>query len=123
MANIVGIQGMTPPQLAFELERGGRFIQYQYCVSVIFMTFKRGTDIYFVAADHSPVIKGLPWTILSLVAGWWGIPWGPIFTVQSLWYNLRGGHDVTPQTAMALQVPISDKALLFREGRAAGSGS
>ncbi|MCB0698127.1 MAG: hypothetical protein KDC07_12230, partial [Chitinophagaceae bacterium] len=24
----------------------------------------------------------------SLVAGWWGIPWGPIRTLQSIWINL-----------------------------------
>ena len=121
MANIVGIQGMSPEHLAFELQRGGRFVQYQYCVSALVITFKRGTDIYFVPADHSAVFKGLGWTLLSLVAGWWGIPWGPIYTVQSLWYNLRGGHDMTPQVATVLQVPI-DKSTLYPEARGA-SGS
>jgi hypothetical protein len=29
------------------------------------------------------------------VAGWWGIPFGPVFTIQSLWRNLNGGIDVT----------------------------
>lgn len=122
MANIVGIQGMTPEHLAFELQRGGRFIQYQFCVSVVFMTFKHGTDIYFIPADHSAVVKGLPWTLLSFVAGWWGIPWGPIYTVQSLWHNLRGGHDITPQVATALQVPI-DKSTLYPEARGAAGGN
>jgi hypothetical protein len=122
MANIVGIHGMTPQQLAFELQRGGKFIQYQYCISALVITFKRGTDIYFIPADQSAVVKGLPWTILSFVVGWWGIPWGPIWTVQSLWHNLRGGHDVTPQAATVLQVPI-DKSTLYPEARGMGSGN
>ncbi len=96
MAKIVGIEGMNPQQLANELQSGARFVQYQYCVSVLIMTFKRGTDIYFIRADESKAVKGLVWTLLTLVAGWWGIPWGPIYTVQSLWVNLRGGHDLTP---------------------------
>jgi hypothetical protein len=46
------------------------------------------------------------------------IPWGPIYTVQSLWVNLRGGHDVTPQAATALRLPI-DKSMLYPEARKA----
>jgi hypothetical protein len=121
MAKIVGIEGMNPQQLANELQSGGRFVQYQYCVSVLIMTFKRGTDIYFLRAGESPTVKGLTWTMLTLVAGWWGIPWGPIYTVQSLWVNLRGGHDLTPQAATALQLPIDKSTLYPDQGRAAGA--
>ena len=45
--------------------------------------------------NESAVVKGLPYTLLSLVAGWWGIPWGPIFTIGALYNNLKGGKDVT----------------------------
>jgi hypothetical protein len=53
------------------------------------------------------------------VAGWWGIPWGPIYTVQSLWVNLRGRHDVTPLAATALRLPIDKSTLYPEEGRGA----
>jgi len=46
----------------------------------------------------------VPWTLLSLIAGWWGIPWGLIFTSQSLYINLRGGNDVTNEVANALRL-------------------
>ena len=110
MAKIVGIEGMTPQQLSQEIQRGGKFLQFQYCVSVIVMTFKRGTDIYFVRSGESPVAKGLGWTALTLVAGWWGIPFGPIFSVQSLWYNLKGGHDVTDGVVQALRLNVQSAA-------------
>ena len=42
-------------------------------------------------------LQGLPFTLLSLLLGWWGIPWGPIYTIQSLWVNLKGGRDVTQE--------------------------
>ena len=121
MANIVGIQGMSPQQVAFEVQRGAKFVQYQYCVSALVVTFKRGTDIYFVPAEQNRSIKGLGWTLLTLVAGWWGIPWGPIYTVQSLWVNLRGGLDLTPQAATALQLPVDRIALFPEDKKAAGA--
>jgi hypothetical protein len=104
MAQIKGIAGITPGELSFEINRGGKFVVYRYCFSVIFLTMWRGTDIYFVRADQSRVIKGLPWTLLTLLAGWWGIPWGPIHSVRALWTNLRGGEDVTAVVAESLKL-------------------
>ena len=85
------------------------------------MARERGTDIYFLRADESPAVKGLAWTFLTFVAGCWGIPWGPIFTVQSVWLNFRGGDDVTPLAATALRLPIDKSTLYPEEGRAAGA--
>jgi len=73
---IQGIEGMKHSELEFELQRGAKFIIFQYCVSVILLTFRRPSDIYFIRQGENAVVKGLPFTLLSLVAGWWGIPWG-----------------------------------------------
>ena len=32
----------------------------------------------------------------------WGIPWGPIWTIQSLAVNFRGGKDVTDAVVKSL---------------------
>ena len=92
---IIGTEGMTAAQVHAEVSRGGKFVIYQYCVSVVFMSFRRGSDIYFIPAGGSN--KGAKYSLLSLLLGWWGIPWGPIFTFQCLWNNSRGGKDVTAQ--------------------------
>jgi hypothetical protein len=94
---ILGIEGMSSDQLHFEIQRGAKLVCYQYCISIVVMTFRRSSDIYYVPAGSSAVSKGLPWTLLTLVAGWWGIPWGPIFTVQSLITNFKGGKDLTAE--------------------------
>ena len=99
---LVGIDHMSPGELSFELQRGGRFVTYYYCISIIVMTFRRGSHIYFIRAGESTVSKGLPWTLLTLVLGWWGIPWGPIWTIQSLAVNFRGGKDVTGAVVKSL---------------------
>ena len=101
---IVGIDGLTKEQLDLEVQRGGRFVLYMYCVSVIFMTFRRGTDVHFIRSGERAVLTGLPYTLLTLVTGWWGIPWGPIYTIQCLYTNLRGGKDVTA-TVLGTMVP------------------
>lgn len=99
---IVGIEHMSSAELTSELQRGGKFVMYYYCVSLLVITFRRGSDVHFIRAGESSISKGLLWSLLTFVMGWWGIPWGPIYTVQSLAVNFRGGKDVTPETVNAL---------------------
>jgi hypothetical protein len=100
---IRGIEGMRHGELDFEIRRGAKFVLFQYCISIIVLTFRRPSDIYFLRQGENPVVKGLPFTVLSLVAGWWGIPWGPIYTIQSVYNNSRGGKDVTQAVLNSLR--------------------
>lgn len=97
MAQIKGIEGMTVEQINSELSRGGKFVVFQYCISILVMTFKRGSDVYFIKAGESTVSKSIGFTLLSAVLGWWGFPWGPIYTIGSIYTNLNGGKDVTQE--------------------------
>lgn len=99
---IIGIKGMTLHELKNEIDRGGKFVIYQYCFSILVMTFKRPTDIYFIRAGESALGKSAGWTILTLFAGWWGIPWGPIYTVGSLITNFKGGKNVTNEVLRSI---------------------
>ena len=112
MANtkISGIEGMSADQVRFELDRGGRFVLFQYCVSLLVVTFKRPSPIYFIRAGESAFGKSIGFTLLTLVAGWWGIPWGPIYSVQSIYRNLSGGKDVTKEITVALKSPTAPAA-------------
>ena len=94
---IQGAEGLTYEQIQQEVGRGGKFVIYQYCFSVLVMTFRRSTDIYFIRPGENAVSKGMQWTLISLIAGWWGFPWGLIYTPMVLFQNLQGGKDVTPQ--------------------------
>lgn len=99
---IQGIEGMSPERLQFEFQRGAKLVFYQYAISVLVVSFRRSSDIYFIPAGENAIKKGLPWSLISLVAGWWGIPWGPIFTIQSLVTNFKGGKDVTAELSARL---------------------
>lgn len=102
---ISGLEGLTDEEISEELRRGGRFVVYQYCVSLIAVTFLRSSGIHFVRSGESGLGKGVPYSLLSLVTGWWGIPWGPIYTITSLATNLTGGKNVTQEVLAALNVP------------------
>lgn len=93
---------MSAENIREEINRGGRVVGYLYCVSVGIMTFKRGTDLRLIKAGHSTVGASWPYTLLTLVAGWWGIPWGPIYSIECLYKNLSGGIDVTDDVSRAL---------------------
>jgi len=104
---IRGIEGMKAGEVDFEIGRGARFVFFQYCISIVVLTFRRASDIYFLRQGESAVTRGLPFTLLSLVAGWWGIPWGPIYTIQSVYNNSRGGKDVTESVVNSLRAESS----------------
>ena len=103
--NIQGIAGMSAEQLQHEVARGGRFVIYQYVVSALVITFRRSSDVYFVRGGESAAAKGLPWTALTFFAGWWGFPWGLIYTPMALFKNLGGGTDVTAAVLSSLGLP------------------
>lgn len=107
---IVGAENMSPDQMRFEIQRGAKLVHFQYAISILVVSFRRSSNIYFIPAGEGAVGKSLPWTFLSLIAGWWGIPWGPIWTIQALITNFKGGKDVTAQIAARLQ-PVPNAAI------------
>jgi hypothetical protein len=88
---------MTLAQLEDEVKRGGRFVVYEYCISILVMTFTRSSGIHYVPPGKSAVVRGLGFTTISLLLGWWGIPWGLIRTPMALATNLGGGKKVTSE--------------------------
>jgi hypothetical protein len=94
---IRGIDGLAPAELQREIEAGGRFVFYEYCISLLVVSLRRPTDIYFLRPRQYGVVRGLPYVLVSVLLGWWGIPWGLIYTPLTLITNLSGGCDVTEQ--------------------------
>ncbi len=111
MAKIVGLENINSgSQLQQAIRQGGKFVIYQYCISVLILTFKRSSNIHFISHDENAVVKGLPFTLLSFLLGWWGIPWGPIYTVQSIWLNFGGGKEVTREVVASMMAAAQQPA-------------
>ena len=99
---IRGADHLTPSQLAAELAAGGRLVFFEYCMSVVVLTLRCPTDVFLLRPGESAVLRGLPYTLLSLFLGWWGIPMGIIYTPLALVTNLSGGCDVTDEVRAML---------------------
>ena len=99
---IVGIDNMTVAQVQAEVQAGARFVVFQYCISIVVMTFKRGSNVHFIRSGAGTLGRSLPFSLCSLVLGWWGIPWGPIWTISTLYRNVSGGVDVTASVMRSL---------------------
>ena len=99
---IKGIEGMTLDEIEDEVEDGGKFVIFIWVISVLILTFKRTTDIHYIPPGHGTFSKSIGPTLLSCVIGWWGFPWGVIYTLQAIFTNLGGGKDVTDEVMDSL---------------------
>lgn len=105
------LSSMSPQELEFEIQRGGRFVVYQYCISLLVVTFRRNSPVKFLRAGENATVQGLPFTLLTLVLGWWGIPWGLIYTPQIIYKNLNGGTDITAAVLNRTQQPTAPSSV------------
>ena len=65
-------------------------VRYEAAVSVLYVSSRFSSPFLLVGRDNTALWQyGM--SVLALLIGWWGIPWGPIFTIQALRNNLRGG--------------------------------
>lgn len=103
---VVDLNQMTIEELAEELHAGSRFIVYKYCISIVILTFQNPSGVHLVRAEQNRFLHGLPYTLLSLVAGWWGFPWGPIYTIGSIGSNIGGGTDITAKIRASVNSEI-----------------
>ena len=99
---IHGIDGLTAEDLDQAIQYGGRFVFYEYCISCLVFTLRRPSDIIFVHGHEWGWVRGLPYTLVTLLLGWWGLPWGFIYTPLALATNIAGGCDVTYDTRVYL---------------------
>jgi len=97
MVRICSLGDVDLGELQAEIDAGARFVVYRYCYSIVFMTVSGESEIYFLRSHQFGFLHGFKYTLFTLLAGWWGFPWGPIFTVPTLLRNLFGGVDVTEQ--------------------------
>jgi hypothetical protein len=101
-----------------EVQQGGRLVVFEYCVSFLVITLRRRSKPQLIRSGEDAAARGRRYSRISLLCGWWGIPWGPIWTIGSLMTNLRGGRDVTeallgvsPPNAKADLLTITSRVL------------
>jgi len=92
---IKNIDGLSATELRQAVEEGGRFVYFACTISLVIITLRDTSGVYLIRSGESSVRKSFLFTFISLMIGWWGIPFGPKYTMEALRTNCRGGKDVT----------------------------
>ena len=92
---IKNIDGLSASDTQQAVQEGGKFVYYACTISFLIITFRDTSSVYLVRPGDQVIPKLYIFTALSFLFGWWGIPWGPKYTIQALRTNLKGGKDVT----------------------------
>lgn len=67
-------------------------VRYSYTFSLFFTSIRTETTPIIVTSTWARVGNAIPFTLITLVLGWWNLPMGPINTFYSLGINLTGGE-------------------------------
>src|SRR6187549_1510293 len=92
---IKNTEGLSVSQIRDLVQQGGKFVIFPYTISFLIMTLRRSSDIYFIRSDENTFKYSYGYVLLNLIVGWWGIPWGPIYTIGALYNHITGGKDFT----------------------------
>jgi hypothetical protein len=98
---IKNIEGLRVSEIKQLVQQGGKFVIFPYTISFVVMTLKRNSDIYFIRPGENSFKYSFGYVFLNFFIGWWGLPWGPIYTIGALFNHISGGKDLT-------QVVLSD---------------
>lgn len=99
---IPGIQGLSAADLQREINLGGRFVAYHQVSSVIYVSWREEVSLCFLKKGQPHPANRLGAILHSFFFGWWGFPWGPLWTITAILANLMGGEDVTDRTVADL---------------------
>jgi hypothetical protein len=89
-----------------------RYIIFWYVVGLLLFTMKR--TIQGVYCPSRAPKKALQASAITWLCGWWGVPWGPIWTVGAIYRNLVGG---TQPADVNGQILARQALYFFEKGR------
>ncbi len=115
-AAIRGIGRMTVGEMRAEVRQGARFVVFEYVLSFLLITRRKTSVVFFIRPGESVFWKCLPYNLLTLITGWWAIPWGPAFTIGAVKDNLQGGYNVTTQVIEQI-LDAADRQLKVKRRR------
>ena len=66
-----------------------RLTRFRYCYSYIFMTSTRSSALYLTEGLDGGEAGNAKLTcqLITALSGWWGIPWGIVYSIQFLFSN------------------------------------
>lgn len=102
---------LTIQELERRVQAGYRFISFEYIISFFAVTQRRFSKAILINSSQDIRKYCNKYNLVSSVFGWWGFPWGPIYTIRSFGVNRKGGIDMTDD----IMLNISEESLQKRE--------
>jgi hypothetical protein len=72
-------------------------VRYPYVFSAVLASFAVESKPVRIETPGQRYTKAIPYLLFTLAFGWWGVPWGPIYTARAVWTLLLGGTEVAEQ--------------------------
>jgi hypothetical protein len=92
---------------------GTRFITIPYAFSIIILSFRRSMgSVHQVDSVNWPISQVILAAVITTLFGWWGIPFGVIWSILSLFYLWSGGRDSTREILTSAIGPMEAKRVL-----------
>ena len=92
----------------------GRWVVFEYCISLIAVTLRRPSRPIHLHPGQKAWTYGLPYVAVSLLFGWWGLPWGVLYTPLTIFTNLTGVGNIEVNAFQRLSNVVIQKS--SREG-------
>lgn len=90
-----GSRPLFPDELRTRVASGARLVRFEFCFSLLLFTIRRQSPLYLTESWQSRYLRGLGYSLIAILLGPWGVPWGLIYTPWAIWVNLTGGVDET----------------------------
>lgn len=94
---LAGTGPLSADELLARLRDGWRCVRFEWCISFVAVTLRRQSAVYLTATWQERYLRGVGYSLLALLFGPWGVPWGLVRTPLAVWSNLTGGTDVTDE--------------------------
>lgn len=113
---LAGTRPLFSEEVRTRVAAGARLVRFEFCFSLLLFTIRRQSAIYLTESWQERYLRGLGYSILALLLGPWGVPWGLVWTPWAVWVNLTGGVDETDAFLAELndpghQLPNAGKAV------------
>jgi len=79
-----------PCQNCGKIDETIRVTVFQYVISILILSFKRGGGAGILCSECR-TRRAIGYTLLSILFGPWGLPWGILWTIEAIIVNLSGG--------------------------------
>ena len=66
-----GRRPLFPEEIRTRVAAGARLVRFEYCISLLLVTFRRQSKLYLTESWQERYLRGLGYSILALLLGPW----------------------------------------------------